>query len=131
MHMATQSSRRAAGRSHERAHEPVAHVRADASLARAVAVLRDRAVDSAVVVDRDGRAVAMVTARGICLAALRTNKPLSDLVVEQAMARTIDDGTGPGLRQLRQFVRYATGPCSAAGRASSAGSAAPVAHTPD
>jgi CBS domain-containing protein len=65
----------------------VATVRADDSLARTAAVMRDRGCGAVVVVQPSGgRPLAMVTDRDICMAALRTNKPLSDLAVASAMS---------------------------------------------
>jgi CBS domain-containing protein len=65
----------------------VAAVRAEDSLARTAALMRDRGCGAVVVVQAAGnRPVAMVTDRDICMAALRTNKPLSDLAVASAMS---------------------------------------------
>lgn len=67
----------------------VAAVRAEDGLARTAALLRDRdrGCGAVVVVQAAGnRPVAMVTDRDICMAALRTNKPLSDLAVASAMS---------------------------------------------
>ena len=51
--------------------KPAATVRAGDSLARAATIMRSRGCGSIVVVGPDGRAVAMVTDRDVCLAALR------------------------------------------------------------
>lgn len=68
----------------------VATVRADDSLARAAAILRDRGCGALVVVRPPGpKPVAVVTDRDICMAALRTNKALSDLAVASAMSRAL------------------------------------------
>jgi len=67
----------------------VATVRAEDTLARAAAIMRDRGCGAVVVVQGANRAVAMVTDRDITMAALRTNKPLSDLPVATAMSRAL------------------------------------------
>jgi CBS domain-containing protein len=67
----------------------VAAVRAEDTLARAAAILRDRGCGAVVVVQPGPRPVAIVTDRDICMAALRTNKPLSDLPVASAMSRAL------------------------------------------
>lgn len=67
----------------------VATVRAEDTLARAAAILRDRGCGAVVVVQPGPRPVAVVTDRDICMAALRTNKPLSDLPVASAMSRAL------------------------------------------
>lgn len=67
----------------------VAAVRAEDTLARAAAILRDRGCGAVVVVQPGPRPVAIVTDRDICMAALRTNKPLSDLSVASAMSRAL------------------------------------------
>lgn len=92
----------------------VATVRAEDSLARTAALMRDRGCGAVVVVQAAGnRPVAMVTDRDICMAALRTNKPLSDLAVASAMSpalhvATPDEPVGAlasrmGLHQIRRL----------------------------
>lgn len=66
--------------------KPAATIRADDSLAHAMTIMRDRDCGSVVVVGSDGRAVAMVTDRDVCLAALRLRRALADLRVQQAMS---------------------------------------------
>lgn len=67
----------------------VATVRAEDTLARTAAIMRDRGCGAVVVVQGPNRVVAMVTDRDITMAALRTNKPLSDLPVATAMSRAL------------------------------------------
>jgi CBS domain-containing protein len=81
------------------------HVLLGASLAHAVAIMRDRDTDSLVVLGEGRRAVGVLSARAVCLAALRSNKPLSDLTVAAAAVRTVPPGTRPPV-ELRDFVRY-------------------------
>jgi CBS domain-containing protein len=67
---------------------PVATVRIGDSLAHAVALMRAHDCGAVVVVD-DGTAAAMLTDRDVCLTALRTNRPLSDMRVEHAMSNRV------------------------------------------
>ncbi|HEX6810383.1 MAG TPA: CBS domain-containing protein [Planctomycetota bacterium] len=69
--------------------KPAATVRTSDSLARAVNIMRHRACGSVVVVGPDGRAVAMMTDRDICLAAQRLSRALAELKVHQAMSQRL------------------------------------------
>jgi len=64
----------------------VACVHAEDSLARAAGVMRDQACGSVVVVRPGAQVDGMLTDRDICMAALRSNRPLSDLSVAQSMS---------------------------------------------
>lgn len=92
----------------------VATVRPDESLARTAALMRDRGCGAVVVVQAgSGRPLAMVTDRDICMVALRTNKPLSELAVASAMSpalhvAALDDPVAAlarrmGLHQIRRL----------------------------
>jgi CBS domain-containing protein len=67
---------------------PVATVRIGDSLAHAVALMRAHDCGAVVVID-DCAAVAMLTDRDVCLAALRSNRPLSEMRVEHAMSNHV------------------------------------------
>ena len=67
----------------------VATVRAEDTLARTAAIMRDRGCGAVLVVQGANRPVAVVTDRDITMAALRTNKPLSDLPAATAMSRAL------------------------------------------
>jgi CBS domain-containing protein len=69
--------------------QPAVAVHAGDSLAHAASLLRDHDCGSLAVVASDGRIVAMLTDRDICLAALRTDRPLTALEVGQAMSRVV------------------------------------------
>lgn len=67
----------------------VASVRAEDTLARVAAIMRDRGCGAVVVVQGANRPIAVVTDRDVTMAALRTNKPLSDLPAATAMSRAL------------------------------------------
>jgi len=67
----------------------IAAVRTDESLSRAAAAMRDHDCGTVVVLKPGGRVTAMLTDRDICMAALRSNRPLTELRVEQAMSRQL------------------------------------------
>ena len=91
----------------------VASVRRTDHLDRAVRHMERRNCGTVPVVDDDERVVGMVTDRDVCLTALRTDRPLSALAVEEAMSRelfacgpddTIDEVERVmGLHQIRRM----------------------------
>jgi CBS domain-containing protein len=58
-------------------------------LARAAQIMWDQDTGVVPVVDREGRAIAMITDRDICMAALTQGKPLSELRVRSAMSKLL------------------------------------------
>jgi CBS domain-containing protein len=58
-------------------------------LSRAAQLMWDQDVGVIPVVDREGRAIAMITDRDICMAAFTQNRPLSELRVQQAMSKVV------------------------------------------
>lgn len=84
---------------------PVATTTAQASLAHVAAMMRDHECGSVVVLREGNRPIAMITDRDVCMSALRSNRPLSDLRVEQAMSRKLhtcrpDDEVARVLEQM-------------------------------
>ncbi len=67
----------------------VATVRSEERLHRVASLLRDRDCGSVVVVDGGRRPVGMLTDRDVCLAALRTEKPLAEIPVTKAMSERL------------------------------------------
>lgn len=59
------------------------------TLARAAQIMWDRDVGVVPVVDREGRAIAMITDRDICMAAYTQERALSEICVQQAMSKVI------------------------------------------
>lgn len=63
--------------------------RPDDSAETAVRTMWERDIGVVPVVQRDGRVIAMLTDRDVCMAALFTGLPLNDLRVSQAMSRSL------------------------------------------
>ena len=60
------------------------------SLNKAAQIMWDTPCGAVPVVDEQGRPVGFLTDRDVCMAAYTQNKPLTELPVERAMARTPD-----------------------------------------
>jgi CBS-domain-containing membrane protein len=58
-------------------------------LSRAAQLMWDQDVGAVPVVDREARAIAMITDRDICMAAFTQNRPMSELRVQQAMSKVV------------------------------------------
>lgn len=59
------------------------------TLDRAAQVMWDRDTGVVPVVDREGRAIAMITDRDICMAAYTQGRPLNQIRVQQAMSKVV------------------------------------------
>jgi CBS domain-containing protein len=59
------------------------------TLARAASIMRNRGCGAIVVVSPDGRAIAMVTDRDICMAVLQASRAPAEVQVGQAMSRRL------------------------------------------
>ena len=87
---------------------PAVTCRASDSLGRAAQLLWDHDFGSLPVLDADGRLIGMITDRDICMSAYLRGRPLTDITVEQAMARQVyscapGDPIGVAEKVMSQF----------------------------
>lgn len=85
----------------------VATVGAQDSLARAVKLMQERDCGCIVVIDEASKVAGILTDRGVCLAALRTDKPLSRLKARDCMRTEVftcapNDGVAEAEQRMGQ-----------------------------